>query len=62
MKQSKFPKGWDEEKVHKVLDHYEKQTEEESLVEDGAAYEDRTSNRTSTTFALLLAGWTVGGP
>jgi len=42
MKQSKFPKGWDEEKVHKVLRHYEKQTEEEALAEDEAAYEDRT--------------------
>ena len=42
MKHSKFPKEWDEEKVHKVLDHYEKQTEEESLAEVGAAYEDRT--------------------
>jgi len=38
MKQSKFPKGWDEEKVHRVLRHYEKQTEEEALAEDEAAY------------------------
>jgi len=42
MKQSKFPKGWDEERVHRVLAHYEKQTEEEALAEDEAAYEDRT--------------------
>ena len=42
MKQSKFPKGWDEERVHKVQAHYKKQTEEEVLAEDEAAYEDRT--------------------
>ncbi|MDW7726494.1 MAG: hypothetical protein ACNA7I_03355 [Candidatus Methanoperedens sp.] len=42
MKKSKFPKGWDEEKVRRVLTHYEKQTEEEALAEDEAAYEDRT--------------------
>ena len=42
MKKSKFPKGWDEEKVQRVLAHYEKQTEEEALAEDETAYEDRT--------------------
>lgn len=42
MKKSKFPKGWDEERVRRVLAHYEKQTEEEALAEDEAAYEDRT--------------------
>lgn len=42
MKKSRFPKGWDEKKVKRVLSHYEKQTEEEALAEDEAAYEDRT--------------------
>ena len=46
MTQSKFPPGWDEEKVrrvlaHRVLAHYEEQTEEEAVAEDGAAYENR---------------------
>ena len=45
MKQSKFPPGWDEERVRKVLDHYDSQSEEEALAEDEAAYED-----TSQTF------------
>lgn len=39
MKQSKFPHGWDEERVRRVLDHYEQQTEEEAIAEDEAAYE-----------------------
>lgn len=36
MSQNKFPAGWDEEKVRQVLAHYEKQTEDEALVEDEA--------------------------
>jgi hypothetical protein len=42
MKQSKFPPGWDEKKVQRVLKHYEQQTEEEAVAEDEAAYEDST--------------------
>ena len=34
-----FPQGWDEERVRKVLAHYENQTEEEAVAEDEAAYE-----------------------
>ena len=39
-KQSKFPPGWDEERVERVLAHYEDQTEEEAVAEDEAAWED----------------------
>ena len=39
MRQSRFPPGWDEEKVRRVLEHYEHQTEEEAVAEDEAAYE-----------------------
>lgn len=42
MKKSRFPKGWDEKRVKRILAHYEKQTEEEALAEDEAAYEDKT--------------------
>ena len=40
MKQSKFPPGWDENRVTKVLEHYEQQSEDEALAEDEAAFED----------------------
>lgn len=40
MKENKFPPGWNEERVRKVLVHYEEQSEEEALAEDEAAYED----------------------
>jgi hypothetical protein len=39
MRQSKFPPGWDEERVKRVLVHYESQTEEEAVAEDEAAFE-----------------------
>jgi hypothetical protein len=40
MKQSRFPKGWDEDRVKRVLANYESQSEEEALAEDEAAWED----------------------
>ncbi len=39
MKQSKFPPGWDSERVKRVLAHYESQSEEEAVAEDEAAFE-----------------------
>ena len=39
MKQSKFPPGWNEERVKKVLAHYESQSEDEAVAEDEAADE-----------------------
>ena len=39
MSQSKFPSGWDEEKVRRVLAHYEEQNEEDALLEDEAGIE-----------------------
>jgi hypothetical protein len=40
MKKSKFPKGWDEDRVRRVLAHYESQSHEEAVAEDEAAWED----------------------
>ena len=34
MSQNKFPDGWDEGRVQRVLAHYEAQTEDEALAED----------------------------
>jgi len=39
MSQSKFPEGWGEEKVRRVLAHYKEQTEDEALAEDEAGME-----------------------
>lgn len=40
MTNNKYPPGWDEDRVRKVLEHYEAQSEEEAVAEDEAAYED----------------------
>ena len=42
MSESKFPLGWDEERVRRVLEHYDQQTPEEALAEDKAAFENRS--------------------
>jgi hypothetical protein len=42
MKQSKFPKEWDDSKVRTVLSHYESQTEDDAAREDEAVLDDRT--------------------
>jgi hypothetical protein len=39
MSQNKFPAGWDDQKVQRVLAHYEEQTEEDALVEDESGIE-----------------------
>jgi hypothetical protein len=39
MKESKFPKGWDEARVKNLLASYEAQTDEEAVAEDEAAVE-----------------------
>lgn len=42
MKRTKFPKGWDEERVGQVLRHYDQQGDVEAVAEDEAAFEDPT--------------------
>jgi hypothetical protein len=40
MRQAKYPTGWDEERVRRVLEHYETQSDGEAVAEDEAAYPD----------------------
>jgi hypothetical protein len=42
MQDSKYPPGWDEDRVRRVMDHYERQSEEEAVAEDEAAFEDES--------------------
>jgi hypothetical protein len=55
MKQNRFPKGWDEERVKCVLDHYESQTEDEAVAEDEAAWEDATQTFVEVPNELIPA-------
>ena len=38
MKRNRFPAGWNEARVRRVLEHYEQQTEDEAVAEDEAAF------------------------
>ena len=55
MRQSKFPPGWDEKRVQRVLEHYREQTEEEAVAEDEAAFEDPTQTVMEVPWALVPA-------
>ena len=41
MKEQRYPAGWNEERVRKLLLHYETQTEDEAVAEDEAAFRRR---------------------
>ena len=55
MRQDAFPEGWDEERVRRVMKHYEDQTEEEAVAEDEAGYEDVTESSVTVPVELLPA-------
>jgi hypothetical protein len=42
-KESKFPPGWDEARVKRVISHYESQTDEEAVAEDEASFDSPTT-------------------
>lgn len=44
MSESRLPEGWDEDRVQRVLDYYESQTDEEAAAEHDAAH--RSSGHT----------------
>ena len=54
-KQSAFPPGWDEDRVRRVLAHYEEQTEDEAVAEDEAAQEDKTQTLMEVPTELVPA-------
>ncbi|MCY3711072.1 MAG: hypothetical protein OXG26_19460 [Caldilineaceae bacterium] len=37
---NKYPPGWDLNRVRRLIQHYESQTDEEAIAEDEAAFED----------------------
>jgi hypothetical protein len=42
-KPGNYPPGWSAERVRKVLEHYDHQTDHEAVAEDEAAFESNTS-------------------
>ena len=54
-KQNKFPPGWDEARVRRVLEHYESQTDEEVVAEDEASFEATTHTAMEVPVDLVPA-------
>ena len=42
MTNPKYPSGWDLDRVKRLIQHYEDQSEEEAVAEDEATLSDRT--------------------
>ena len=55
MKQTKFPPGWDEERVRRVLEYYEQQSDDEAVAEDEFAYESTTHTTMEVPVELVPA-------
>ena len=53
MKQNKFPPGWDQQRVKRVLSHYESQTEDEAVAEDEAAQDDTSGTMMAVPTELV---------
>ena len=53
MRQATYPDGWDEERVRRVLEHYETQPDEEAVAEDEAAYEATTHTAMNVPVELV---------
>ncbi len=49
----RFPKGWDEDRVRRLLDHYESQTEDEGVAEDEAVLKDESQTLMAIPKALV---------
>ena len=52
---NRFPPGWDENRVRRVLEHYEAQTDEEAVAEDEAAFEQTTHTAMEVPVELVPA-------
>lgn len=48
-----FPEGWDEDRVRRLLGHYESQTEDEAVAEDEAVFVDKTQTLMAIPKALV---------
>lgn len=55
VRQATYPPGWDDERVRRVLEHYETQSEGEALAEDEAAYEATTHATMTVPVELVPA-------
>lgn len=54
MNKTQFPPGWDEERVERLIAHYDSITEEEQVAEDEAAVADQQGQTVITVPETLL--------
>ncbi len=52
---NRFPPGWDGDRVRRVLESYEAQTEDEAVAEDEAAFEATTHTAMEVPVELVPA-------
>src|SRR5688572_20956559 len=57
MSHDKFPAGWDEERVQRVLAYHEGQSEDEAVAVDDVAADEVIELRVSNPSAELIATW-----
>ena len=55
MSESKYPPGWDETRVNRVLEHYEAQTDEEAVAEDEASWDETSHTKMDVPVDLVPA-------
>ena len=55
MTDTKYPPGWDEERVKRVLAHYDQQSDDEAVAEDEATYESTTHTAMEVPVDLVPA-------
>jgi hypothetical protein len=53
MTQPSYPLGWDAERVRRVLEYYEAQSDEEAVAEDEEAYEATTHTAMAVPVELV---------
>ena len=53
MNDSKYPPGWDESRVERVLEHYENQADEEAVAEDEASWETTSHTKMDVPVDLV---------
>ena len=53
--QNRFPEGWDEDRVRRVIERYEAQADEEAVAEDEAAFESITHTNMEVPVDLVPA-------
>ena len=54
-KQNRFPPGWNDARVRRVLDHYETHSDVEAVAEDEAAYRSTTTTVMKIPVTLVPA-------